>query len=284
MIEILGLDCDQPIDPVEAIRKGYKFIFRYLSPNTLKHPRKQLTLAEADSYRDAGLEIGSIWETAPNRSLEGHGAGKIDASLAIHQALVCKLPQDRPIFFCGQDEWYPAVDFPYISTYYVGINEVLPTSQIGNYSGFYVMKLLFDQDLIKFGWQTPSWSKNAAGIIQWDPRAQIHQFRPKAQDTIKGITVDVNTAVQGNYGQWGYFKPLIQRKGGTQMFIMVRSDGQATRVWANGFDVYDNVAQVRAWQRANAAAGNNLIPTIHAGQEGFTDDDYARIIEDLKTA
>lgn len=292
MVEILGLDYSGKPPGGDSIARWengiYKFGARYLSPNTSRHPYKQLTIQEADDLRNHNLDIVDIWETTGARSLDGKNAGIEDAARTRNVAATRNKPKNRPFFFCAQDTYYEPGIFINVAYYFEGIVETLgKVDLVGAYCGYYLAEYLFKAQLIGRLWQTPAWSRDSDGKVKWHPNVDIKQFQPKATTVINGTECDVNTAVKEDYGQWGYFKvPSTKMKGLPEVFIMVKSNGQATRVYANGFDVYDNVGQVRAWQHADqavsAAYDTHVIPTITSGRDGFTDEHYNQIIEDLK--
>ena len=70
---------------------------------------------------------------------------------------------------------------------------VLPADRVGAYGGYHVIRGLFDQGLIQWGWQTSAWSK-VSGKLHWDPRAHLQQYRHDCSGG--GLTqADVNRAM-----------------------------------------------------------------------------------------
>lgn len=208
MVAIDGID-HSSLNPGGKIIKalGFNFVARYISPSTTNHPYKQLTLKEINDLRTNQLDVVTIWETIATRSLEGFNAGISDAKQALAISHELRLPWPRPIFFCGQDADWPPSEFSKIIQYFKGINTIIDKRWVGNYSGYHVMKLLFDEDLISYGWQTPSWSR-INGITQWDPRIHIKQFQsishPGSTLYINGVQCDTDLAIKTDYGQWFY--------------------------------------------------------------------------------
>jgi hypothetical protein len=95
---------------------------------------------------------------------------------------------------------YFAVDYdttvgPHIRAYFKAIAAVVGLKRVGAYGSYRVIKALFDEGLITYGWQTYAWSGG-----KWDPRAQIQQY--SNNETIGGASVDYDRAMHADYGQW----------------------------------------------------------------------------------
>ena len=188
-----GLDWSVAHPPRDAalMAAGVTFACRYLSHS----PAKNLKLLEADHLSSLGIDLVVVWETTANRANAGHDAGVADATSALNQANHLGMPDDRPIYF--------AIDFDAtahqlqhgITEYFQGVNEVLGVARTGVYGGLRQVGAMFDAGLVSYGWQTYAWS---AG--QWDPRAQIQQYRNN--QTIGGVSVDFDRATTADFGQW----------------------------------------------------------------------------------
>jgi len=173
------------------VRAGKEFVVRYLSPNTNNNPRKQLTAAEVAAYRAADLSICVVWETGTSRARAGRAAGQADATSAAAVAHSLGFPSGQPIYFAiDEDTTGAAVD-----PYFRGCADRIGVARVGAYGGIKPISYLFDHQLIRFGWQTFAWSSG-----RWDPRAQAQQYRNDV--TVAGVTVDLDRAMTGNYGQW----------------------------------------------------------------------------------
>ena len=180
--------------PAVFKKAGYSFVVRYLSGGRTK----DLTLHEAQELRAVGLDIALVWEAASaSRALAGYGAGTTDARLAVRQATSLGMPEGRPIYFAVDFDATSAQTRGPVREYFRGIAAVLPLSQIGVYAGLRPLFYLFDQGLIKWGWQTYAWSGGT-----WDGRAQLHQYRNGVW--VAGIDCDKDRAITEDFGQWGY--------------------------------------------------------------------------------
>lgn len=174
------------------VSKGVKFAARYLEPAS---DWKTLTLAESTALRAAGIAIVGIFETAPDRALQGFTAGALDATGVARESPKVGMPANRPFFFNVDFNATPAQMAGPITQYFKGIRSVLPLVRIGGYGGYNQIKYLFDNDLIAYGWQTYAWSGG-----RWDSRAHLQQYNNG--EVFCGGTVDFNRAMVDDYGQW----------------------------------------------------------------------------------
>ncbi|WP_239124423.1 glycoside hydrolase domain-containing protein [Rhizocola hellebori] len=189
----LGLDYSwsRP-SPSAIVAAGYTFVSRYLSRD---NTGKNLTKAEADSLIAAGIDVVCNWEFDLDAPLRGYAEGATNAQEAQQQALACGMPPGRPIYF-SVDFDATASQQPVIDAYFDGVASVIGRSRTGAYGGYYLIKRLFDNGKINWGWQTYAWS---SGL--WDSRAQVRQV-------LNGIFVggqecDKNEAWAADFGQWG---------------------------------------------------------------------------------
>jgi len=167
----------------------------YFSGYDITHPErpqgKILTPGEAKALSDAGISPVSNWEWYANRVLEGHDAGAWDAHVANHIHLACGGPPDRPIYFSVDENLAGAQ----VATYFQGVASVIGHARTGAYGSDRVLKYLFDNGLISWGWQTYAWSAGA-----WEPRAHIQQYSNSVN--LAGHSVDYNRSIKNDYGQW----------------------------------------------------------------------------------
>ncbi|HZT91249.1 MAG TPA: DUF1906 domain-containing protein [Gaiellaceae bacterium] len=189
---MLGVDyASGTRDAAKLVADGAHFVCRYFS--TPGNP-KNLTATEAQALHHAGLHIVTVFENRADDALGGHAAGVRDAQLALGQARACGLPDDRPIFFAVDFDCTPAAQV-YVNAYFVGVASVLGHRRTGAYGGYWVIKRLFDNHLISYGWQTAAWSGG-----QWDPRACLRQY--DFDKTFGGLQVDLNESIGTDFGQW----------------------------------------------------------------------------------
>jgi hypothetical protein len=169
--------------------QGFSFVARYLSYDTTG---KNLDASEEHSLEKHDLDIVLVWEWNADDALKGYNKGVEDAHAAQKQAFALGMPHSRPLYF--------AVDFDAtsgqeaaIGSYFDGVAHVLGRDRTGAYAGYNVIKHLFDNHKITWGWQTYAWSGG-----KWDKRAQLRQVL----NGIDGGDVDKDVAVKADFGQW----------------------------------------------------------------------------------
>ena len=171
---------------------GYTFAARYLSDDA----SKDLSGGERDALWSAGVDVVVVWEQTADAALGGYGRGASDAQHAIVEANALGIPGDRPIYFAVDFDGQPGQQGA-IDSYFDGVASVIGRDRTGAYGGYWVIKRLYDDGKIAWGWQTYAWS---GGL--WDARAQVRQVQ-------NGVTVgtyydccDRDQAVANDYGQW----------------------------------------------------------------------------------
>lgn len=154
---ILGADCTS--STVAALNSlGAKFVSRYLSP-TPGGSWKNLTPAEAQTLKNAGIDIVSNWEWGTGDYLGGHAQGVSYAQQAETQHLACGGPAGAPIYFSvDADVSENAAD-----DYFRGIVSVLGVSRVGVYGSTGLLRHLKSVGLVTYTWRTMStdWSGGA---------------------------------------------------------------------------------------------------------------------------
>jgi glycoside hydrolase-like protein/LysM domain-containing protein len=161
---------------------GAMAVCRYLTVVTADTRGKLLTRDEAEGLSAAGIGIVSVFEFGSQDALGGYHQGKEYAALAAQQHAAAGGPSGRPIYF-GVDFDVPdyAGQLPNtpehavaklgpIADYFRGCRDMLDSHWIGAYGGYWVIKRLFEANLISFGWQTIAWSGG-----QRYPRAALYQ-------------------------------------------------------------------------------------------------------------
>ena len=103
------------------------------------------------------------------------------------------MPGDRPIYFSVDFDATPQQGRAAIDAYFDGVASVLGRARTGAYGGYYVIKRLFDDGKITWGWQTYAWSGG-----QWDPRAQLRQTQNGV--TVAGSSCDIDVATTTTSG------------------------------------------------------------------------------------
>lgn len=220
MENLFGADYTSSTPPYASLKKnGIRFVCRYLAPNTPSYSWKRLKKAEVSAIKAAGMGLVTVWETSAGRALGGYAAGKADALGAQAHLKELGAPVGVAVYF--------AVDFDAseaqqrsINEYFRGVKDVLGLSRVGAYGGYYPVKRLFDAGLITYGWQTYAWSGG-----QWEPRAQLRQY--KNGQRIDGLSCDFDRATVTDFGQWGgHPKPKPVPKPKKPARYIVVADGE----------------------------------------------------------
>jgi hypothetical protein len=231
-------------------KAGKHFAIRYLSPNTPNNPGKRITTAEIASYRNAGLDLGFVWETTVTRAEAGHAAGVADAKAAEQVRKSLGVPS-VPLFFAVDTDTSGAK----VADYFRGVASVIGLSRTGAYGSYRVTKYLFDNKLVTWGWQTYAWS---AGL--WDHRAQVQQYHNGVK--VAGMPLDLCRATVGDWGQWSApsahpSQPAQPTEDDMQLTDPVKlPDGFST----NGTDV----GHALTYLMGAALASNRSLPAILA--------------------
>ena len=198
---VYATGCDfafQHPDYAQLVPGGYVFSVRYLYPPGQGRGTKNLTKWEADTRWSYGNDTVSNYESWASRAGESPAwqDGVDDAIAADTQHKACGGPADRPIYFSVDFDTVAAND-PGIGDYFRGIASVIGLNRTGAYGEYEIIKYLFDNNLIKWGWQTYAWSGG-----QYDERCQLAQDHNGLN--FAGGNIDLDTAHAADYGQWHY--------------------------------------------------------------------------------
>lgn len=240
-------------DPAAVAKAGYGFACRYLS----RDDTKNLSLGEAQALAANGIWVVANWEYGAQDMLRGYAGGIADAQLALAQATAAGMPAGRPVYFSADWDVTPAQEAAVLA-YLSGADSVLGASSVGEYGGYYPVKIARDQGTA-WSWQTSGWSGG-----QWDPRDQIRQT---GTATVGGVQVDVNQAMTDDYGQWQPGRlpaaaqpaPLPRSKGTTVDLISVTPDPtNPSNPSSTGiFGVYEGLGVIHfdgtTWAKSSAA-------------------------------
>jgi LysM repeat protein len=212
---------------------GFNKVMRYLSPNGQP---KTINGAELGSLHNAGMSVGFVYEWYAARAKEGRAAGEYDGHIALQQANELGIPADVPLF-AAVDYDAPESDQGAINDYIDGFSSVVGSRGRAAYGGYWVIKRLFEQGKIDFGWQTYAWSGG-----QWYEKAQLRQVLNG--QTVGGGAVDFNESLgdvvwePGNTQAPAPTVPAPQPAGGTHQYAMQRGDTlwglEAANGWTHG--------------------------------------------------
>lgn len=134
---------------------------------------KEITASEVKELKKAGLGIGIVHQITKKdfRPLEGFKAGQTDARTARQSVHDVGLSSKMPIYFSVDFEASAAQQVK-INQYLKGAASVLGKDKVGVYGGYFTVARALNAGIVKYAWQTYSWSKG-----KWDPRAQIRQYK-----------------------------------------------------------------------------------------------------------
>lgn len=174
---------------------GHTFVMRYVPyPGAAG---KEITAAQIEEYRAAGLDIGLVFESWPQRPLEGFNAGREDAGWCLVAQDILGLPAAMAFYFAIDFDTIPD-HLDEIEAYFRGVLTRLPFTRVGVYGEGDVVDYCLGIGVAKYAWQTKAWSGNyvseAADILQ-----HLHSG---IAPPINGHPVDGNVAYTLDFGQW----------------------------------------------------------------------------------
>src|SRR6266581_1180759 len=216
-----GLDyvTGPPIADMKAA--GVSFVCRYTGyfsgydDTHIATPQgKCLTPGEAKANSESGISIVSNWEWDGYTPLTGYDAGVWEAQEANKIHLACGGPASRPIYFSVDTDASGAQ----VAPYFQGVAKGIGLSRTAAYGSYRVLKYLFDNNLITWGWQTYAWSYGA-----WEPRAHIQQY--SNGQTLAGHSVDYDRSIKSDYGQWRTHIMIDMHTPGVTNYFTLQADG-----------------------------------------------------------
>jgi hypothetical protein len=180
--------------PATLRAAGLEFVLRYVStPGNSKN----VTRAEADRYRGAGIDVGVVFETTAGRALAGAAAGRLDAASARSQIAVASGPATGAVVYFAVDvDTTNDTERQIAAAYLGGAAQALGWPQVGVYGEYEVVTYIAEHTPCRWFFQTYAWSHS-----QWYPRAQLRQVR-NGVHLADGATVDLCEAWADNWGQW----------------------------------------------------------------------------------
>lgn len=182
-----------PMTGVDARTNGLAFVCRYVSsPGQGKNIRQ----SEVDDFKANGVGIVIVFENGTSSALGGYAQGVSDAVAAdgqVNSLGLAGIPVFFVVDFDAQPSQYGALD-----TYFRGVAATLGVARTGAYAGYYPIKHLLDNSIIRYAWQAVAWSN---GNI--DPRVHIFQ---DAGATLAGVDVDRDRTIcsDTDFGQWNH--------------------------------------------------------------------------------
>lgn len=201
MTEVLDYSAGYPKG--SEIKKIASGVIRYLRKEGSSSVRF-VTKNEIADLQANGLNVGFIYEhIKPNRAKEGATAGQHDGLWALDRIKELAIePNSNYAVYFAVDYDAPVSDYPAIFQYFRGLQTAFNIKRIGGYAKYDLLRRLFDEGLITYGWQTYAWSPSHNKDPQtFEPRA--HLFQNLATRVVDGIKCDINTVLKSYWGQLG---------------------------------------------------------------------------------
>lgn len=176
---------------------GKRFVIRYVPYGGYS---KGLTASEVADYHAHGIAIVLVWEQVATRALQGFAAGAADATTSRNAAAVLGFPADRPVYM-GVDFDTNSTQWPALEAYFAGAVSVLSLARTGVYGETALLAHLQAKGLASWYWQTSAWSGGAVF-------ANRHLLQYLNDQTINGVSVDLDRAFKADYGQWPKEAPM----------------------------------------------------------------------------
>ncbi len=191
-----GCDFSMARPSVAALRTaGLDFVLRYVStPGNAKN----LTRAEADRYRAAGIDVGVVFETTAGRALAGNAAGRADAAAAAVQTAAAGGPGAGVVYMAVDVDTTTTAQRQAVAAYLGGAALAISWERVGVYGEFEVIDYVAAHTPCRWFFQTYAWSGTPP---RWHPRAQLRQVRNGVR-LGDGSQVDLCEAHADDWGQW----------------------------------------------------------------------------------
>lgn len=184
-----------PPDPAELYRLGKRFAVRYIGTPTIA---KNLTVADANGLRAAGLDIVAVCQQSKTFVLGGYDVGRTAAQEAVADAAKYGMPSGRPIYFAldTNPTTFTAEQWSAVEGFFAGAASVMGRGRVGVYGGLLAIERLVPTHAT-YGWQTYAWSGG-----QLSSKARLYQYQ-NGVSLADGL-VDLDRSLHADYGQWGY--------------------------------------------------------------------------------
>lgn len=182
---------------------GHAGAIRYVSerrPGAEWMAAKPLQPGEVEALHAAGLTVVSNYQYGKGPTADWRGgreAGKTCADRGLHLHRVAGGPDSAPIYASIDDNPSPIEFAQLIAPYLTGWQSVVGQQRLGVYANAPTIELARAAGLGTFFWQH-DWG-TPRGFVH--PAANLHQYQIN-QCTLDGISVDLNTILTQQYGQW----------------------------------------------------------------------------------
>ncbi len=171
---------------------GVEFVVRYYSRDLAKN----LTVAEVADYLPRGIGIWPIWEAVGNAALGGAPQGQRDASDAISEARATGQPSGTVIGAAIDFDPTPA-QLVAVNAYQRAFSAIVRGAgyHAGSYGPLHLLETWLADGSIDYGVEAVAWAHGGTAVL-----TQVVQ--QLAQQTINGVTVDLDIARVPYFGQW----------------------------------------------------------------------------------
>ncbi len=189
-----GIDTAARISP-DAAKKlralGVSFAGRYLVPPGMS---KELTAAEAQGLREAGLAILLVWEIDAARASRGAPVGAQDGARARQLAQDMGVPSNTAIFF-AVDYCPQTGEYGRIEEYFRAAQVSVGPYRVGIYGPYDIVKAMKERIPQLVVWQCVGWSGGRiyAGLDYYQRAGSWDAEARSIQEQV-GFPVDLNTS------------------------------------------------------------------------------------------
>src|SRR5678815_940949 len=200
-----------------GITQKYTGLLRYAGTPNL--PWKNIDPTEQAIYNKARLPVSHVFEIGGGTALLGKSEGQRNANAMLADLDHCNA-NARAAHFVAQDEPYTINWKTPVANYFAGIHAECDPAKlvVSGYGGYYVIKFLFDEGLIKIGWQTKAWSYDpVTNKSLRDIRAAIYQQVGYVYPG--GFKADWDILYSFNWGQNTY-ADIPNPKENTEMIVI----------------------------------------------------------------
>lgn len=162
---------------------------------------KAITSAEAQAFIAAGMTVTLVQERGDQPALGGYAAGATDAKAANAAADAVGMPRGAQgaIYYVGDDPApLPAARWPAVVSYFTAVRDVHAASgrRIGCYgSGPQINNTRRYIPQVTLEWCVRTWGLSAHPNLIQEPNTTLNTL---------GHTIDANTAVGADWGQWPF--------------------------------------------------------------------------------
>lgn len=192
---IQGVDFSVGRPNLACLREeGKKFAIRYTS---IGAHAKNMSAAETRALTAAGFRVVTVFEESAGRMLQGAKAGTTDAQVSKAMAEKAGAHERSPHFFALDVDTTPLTEEQWkaCEAYLNAAAKVLGRARVGVYGDYRAVRRLANE--APWRWQTYAWSHG-----EWWAGAQLQQYKNEVR--LCGAEVDLDRALKGAYGQWGF--------------------------------------------------------------------------------